>query len=150
VPGITAALGCAAATGLPLTLRGTARAVTFVTAQGDGDIDTLDWPGLGLADHTIAIYMGTRRAAGIRDRLIGHGRAPGTPVAVIQDGTTGAQRLAKGTLVELPELMARHHMRAPALIVIGETAALADVEHASTRTAGLGAHVRWSDVALAG
>jgi uroporphyrin-III C-methyltransferase / precorrin-2 dehydrogenase / sirohydrochlorin ferrochelatase len=150
VPGITAALGCAAATGLPLTLRGTARAVTLVTAQGGDDLDTLDWPGLGAAGHTVAIYMGAGRAADIRDRLLAHGRAPATPVALIQDGTTSAQRLAVGMLAELPELIRRHDIHAPALIVIGETAALATADAAgqTERSAALG--LRWNDVALAG
>lgn len=151
VPGITAALGCAAATGLPLTLRNTARAVTLITAQGGDDLDTLDWPGLGAAQHTLAIYMGAGRAATIRDRLIAHGRSPRTPVAVIQDGTTSAQRLASGVLAELPAMLDRNGIRAPALIVVGETAALAKAE------SGFGAgtlpglsSASWSGVALAG
>jgi uroporphyrin-III C-methyltransferase / precorrin-2 dehydrogenase / sirohydrochlorin ferrochelatase len=148
VPGITAALGCAAATGLPLTLRHTARAVTLITAQGGDDIDTLDWPGLGATGHTIAVYMGAGRAAAIRDRLIGHGRAPGTPVAVIQDGTTGAQRLATGILGELPDLLLRHDIGTPAMIFVGETAAMAAAD--SGIGAELPAGARWSDVALAG
>ena len=151
VPGITAALGCAAATGLPLTLRNTAQAVTLITAQGGDDLDTLDWSGLGAAQHTLAIYMGAGRAAAIRDRLIAHGRSPQTPVAVIQDGTTSAQRLASGVLAELPAMLKRNGIRAPALIVIGETAALA------TEESGFGAgtlpgisSASWSGVALAG
>lgn len=148
VPGITAALGCAAATGLPLTLRHSAHAVTLVTAQGGGDVDTLDWPALGAANHTIAIYMGAGRAAAVRDRLIGHGRDPATPVAVIQDGTTDNQRLAKGTLAELPDLFVRYTIGAPALIVVGETAALASTGNG--HSAGSPAGARWSDVALAG
>ncbi|HUG99892.1 MAG TPA: siroheme synthase CysG [Gammaproteobacteria bacterium] len=148
VPGITAALGCAAATGLPLTLRHSAHAVTLVTAQGGGDLDTLDWPALGAANHTIAIYMGAGRAAAIRDRLIVHGRDPATPVAVIQDGTTDGQRLAKGTLAELPDLFVRYTIGAPALIVVGETAALASAGNG--HSAGSPAGARWSDVALAG
>lgn len=125
IPGITAALGCAAAAGLPLTLRNTARALTLITAQGGDDLDTLDWPGLGAARHTLAIYMGAGRAAAIRDRLLAHGRSPRTPVAVIQDGTTSAQRLAHGILADLPAMLKRNDIRAPALIFIGETAALA-------------------------
>jgi uroporphyrin-III C-methyltransferase / precorrin-2 dehydrogenase / sirohydrochlorin ferrochelatase len=125
VPGITAALGCASATGLPLTLRHTAAAVTLITAQGGDDFDTLDWPGLGAAHHTLAIYMGAGNAAAIRDRLIAHGRAPGTPAALVHAGTTASQRLAIGTLAELGELVARHNLQAPLMIIIGETAALA-------------------------
>jgi len=151
VPGITAALGCAAATGLPLTLRHTARAVTLITAQGGDELDTLDWPGLGAAQHTVAIYMGAARAAEIRDRLTAHGRAPQTPVAVIQDGTTAAQRLVNGVLADLPDMLLRHGISAPALIVIGETAALARAdssEGAEILPGSSGA--RWRDIALAG
>lgn len=148
VPGITAALGCAAATGLPLTLRHTAHAVTLITAQGGDDLETLDWPGLGTAHHTLAIYMGAGRAAEIRDRLIGHGRSPATPVAVIQDGTTGTQRLATGTLAELPELIVRYTIRAPALIVVGNTAAMAVVD--SALFGDFPARAHRSDMALAG
>lgn len=150
VPGITAALGCAAATGLPLTLRGVARALTLVTAQGGDDLDTLDWPGLGAAGHTLAIYMGAGRAADIRDRLLAHGRAADTPVALIQDGTTQLQRLAVGTLAELPELMRRHGIHAPALIVVGETAALATADATLQTELSAAPGTRWDDVALAG
>lgn len=151
VPGITAALGCAAATGLPLTLRNTAPAVTLITAQGGDDLDTLDWPGLGAAQHTLAIYMGASRAAAIRDRLIAYGRSPQTPVAVIQDGTTSTQRLASGVLAELPAMLIRNGMRAPALIIIGETAALATEESGFSTEALPGiSSASWSGVALAG
>jgi uroporphyrin-III C-methyltransferase / precorrin-2 dehydrogenase / sirohydrochlorin ferrochelatase len=151
VPGITAALGCAAATGLPLTLRRTARAVTLITAQGGDELDTLDWPGLGAANHTVVIYMGAARAEAIRDRLIAHGRDPATPVALIQDGTMPTQRLATGTLAELPELIRCHDIQAPALIVVGETAALATMPEGLP--IGLPAALRgarWDTVALAG
>jgi uroporphyrin-III C-methyltransferase / precorrin-2 dehydrogenase / sirohydrochlorin ferrochelatase len=150
VPGITAALGCAAATGLPLTLRHTARALTLITAQGGDDLDTLDWHGLGAARHTVVIYMGAGRAAEIRARLIAHGRAARTPVAVIQDGTAATQRLATGTLAELPELLIRYDIRAPALIVVGETAALASADHGLREEPAAQAAVPWSTVALAG
>jgi uroporphyrin-III C-methyltransferase / precorrin-2 dehydrogenase / sirohydrochlorin ferrochelatase len=151
VPGITAALGCAAATGLPLTLRQAAHALTLITAQGGEDLDTLDWPGLGAARHTVAIYMGAGRAAAIRDRLVAHGRNPATPVALIQDGTLPTQRLATGTLAELPELMDRHAITAPALIVVGETAALAGLDPAlSDQFVAERPFAHWDTVALAG
>jgi uroporphyrin-III C-methyltransferase / precorrin-2 dehydrogenase / sirohydrochlorin ferrochelatase len=151
VPGITAALGCAAATGLPLTLRRVARAVTLVTAQGGDELDALDWPGLGAAGHTLVIYMGVGRAAAIRERLIAHGRAPHTPVAVIEDGTGAGQRLVKGSLDELPSLLERHRVVAPALIVVGETAALAELPGGIDSLLDLKpAGVRLSEVALAG
>jgi uroporphyrin-III C-methyltransferase / precorrin-2 dehydrogenase / sirohydrochlorin ferrochelatase len=151
VPGITAALGCAAATGLPLTLRHAAHALTLITAQGGEDLDTLDWPGLGAARHTVAIYMGAGRAAAIRDRLVAHGRDPATPVALIQDGTLPTQRLASGTLAELPELMDRHAISAPALIIVGETAALAGLDPAlCDQFVAERPFAHWDTVALAG
>lgn len=149
VPGITAALGCASATGLPLTLRHTAAAVTLITAQGGDDFDTLDWPGLGAARHTLAIYMGAGSAAAIRDRLIAHGRAPGTPVALIHAGTTALQQLATGTLAELGELVARHKLQAPLMIIIGETAALA-TDDVGWRDGPLEGATPMSAIALAG
>jgi uroporphyrin-III C-methyltransferase / precorrin-2 dehydrogenase / sirohydrochlorin ferrochelatase len=151
VPGITAALGCAAATGLPLTLRHAAHALTLITAQGGEDLDTLDWRGLGTARHTVAIYMGSGRAAAIRDRLVAHGRDPATPVAIIQDGTLPTQRLVTGTLAELPELMRRHAFMAPALIVIGETAGLATLDPAlADQFAAARPDGHWDTIALAG
>lgn len=150
VPGITAALGCAAATGLPLTLRGKAQALTLVTAQGGDGLDSLDWPGLGAARHTLAIYMGVARAAQIRDRLLAHGRAPSTPVALIADGTTASQKLAKGTLGELPDLVRRHGIAAPALIIIGETAALAADELCVPEAPAGDLASNWRHIALAG
>jgi uroporphyrin-III C-methyltransferase / precorrin-2 dehydrogenase / sirohydrochlorin ferrochelatase len=151
VPGITAALGCAAATGLPLTLRGVACAVTFITAQGGEAIETLDWPGLAAPGHTLAIYMGAGRSLAIRDRLLAHGRAPDTPVAVVQNGTLPGQRLLRGRLAELVELLDRHGVAAPAMIFVGATAALAAEQ--ATEAAGLPLETRgarWTDIALAG
>jgi uroporphyrin-III C-methyltransferase / precorrin-2 dehydrogenase / sirohydrochlorin ferrochelatase len=150
VPGITAALGCAAATGLPLTLRRVARAVTLMTAQGDDEFDALDWSGLGSAGHTLAIYMGVGRAGAIGERLMAHGRNPDTPVAVIQDGTTGGQRLVTGRLEELPALIEQHGIEAPALIVVGETAAFATAPELLDALWPASADARWPTIALAG
>ena len=151
VPGITAALGCAAATGLPLTLRGVAFAVTFITAQGGEDLETLDWQGLAAPGHTLAIYMGAGGGTAIRDKLLAHGRAPDTPIAIVQNGTLPAQRLLKGRLLGLAELLERHAVAAPAMIYVGDTAALAAeqvVEAAGLPLEARGA--RWTDIALAG
>jgi uroporphyrin-III C-methyltransferase/precorrin-2 dehydrogenase/sirohydrochlorin ferrochelatase len=122
VPGITAALGCAAALDLPLTHRGHASALTLVTGQGrQGEGGPLP------ADprHTIALYMGTRAAADVAGRLVADGRDPATPVAVIENGTRPDQRVAFGTLAGLGELVAHERSDGPALVVIGETVALA-------------------------
>ena len=129
VPGITAATGCAAAAGIPLTHRDQAQTLTIVTAHGrDGEPD-LDWRALARDRQTLAIYMGASAAGRIAARLIGHGRDPATPVAVIVNGTLAEQRTAVGELRDL-EGLAREAGSGPALILIGEV-----VCHAEARPA---------------
>lgn len=128
VPGITAALGCAASVDISLTDRRVASAVTFVTghtANGNG----VDWAALAAPGHTLAIYMGASEAATVRDRLLDAGSAPQTPVAIIENGTRPDERVSTGHLADLPRLAARHisaHGDAgPTLIIVGEVAARA-------------------------
>jgi uroporphyrin-III C-methyltransferase/precorrin-2 dehydrogenase/sirohydrochlorin ferrochelatase len=126
IPGITAATGCAASAGLPLTHRDHASAVTFVTGHGvDGDPD-VDWAALARPRHTLVVYMGASRAGNLAAQLIGHGRAPETPIAIIENGTRPDERVIVGTLANVPSLVRTAQVGAPALIVIGEVAALAD------------------------
>jgi uroporphyrin-III C-methyltransferase/precorrin-2 dehydrogenase/sirohydrochlorin ferrochelatase len=126
VPGITAATGCAAAAGLPLTHRDHASAVTFVTGHGvDGEPD-VDWRALAQPRHTVVIYMGLSRAGALAERLIGAGRSPATPVAIIENGTRPDQRVVTGTLADTEKLVSVFELGAPTLIVVGEVAALAD------------------------
>lgn len=121
VPGITAASGCAAAAGFPLTHRDHASAVTFLSGQGKGGTDAdIDWASLAGSRHTLAVYMGIDTAAASRDALIAHGRAPDTPVAIVENGTLADQRVIRGRLSDLPELLAAHAVASPALIYIGE------------------------------
>lgn len=124
VPGITAAMGCAAATGLPLTYRDLSESVVFVTAHGKDQLAKLDWHLLAGTRQTVALYMGVARAAEVRSRLLHHGRSPQTPVAIVQNGTTPDQFVSVGTLDTLPEVLRENGIRSPALIYIGETAAL--------------------------
>ncbi len=126
VPGITAALGCAAAVGIPLTHRDHAQAVTLVTGQGKDGEPELDWGTLARLDQTLAIYMGVGAAARIAARLIEHGLDPATPVAVIENGTLPNQRAVYGRLSGLGWLVRQSGIAGPALIVIGRVAALAD------------------------
>ena len=127
VPGITAALGCAAATGIPLTHRDHAQAVTFATGQGkDGAEPELDWATLARLDQTLVIYMGVGAAERIAARLIEHGLDAATPVAVIENGTLPSQRALYGRLSGLNWLVRQSDIRGPALIIIGRVAALAD------------------------
>jgi len=150
VPGITAALGCAAATALPLTQRGSASALTLLTAHDDSTIDAMDWPSLSRSGQTLVFYMGLGRAARIQTRLLQHGRSDSTPVAIIQDGTTPDQKAVGGELRELSSLADRHGISTPALIVVGETAALASLgQSAGSKEAGTRAGI-WSNLALAG
>ncbi|MDE1146691.1 MAG: siroheme synthase CysG [Azospirillaceae bacterium] len=131
VPGITAAVGCAAATGIPLTHRGLAQGITVITAHGagpagEGAEPPLDWPALARLDHTLAIYMGLSKAGLVAERLIAAGKAPGTPAALVENGTRPDQVLAVGTLAQLGELAVRHALKGPALILVGEVVSLAD------------------------
>ncbi len=126
IPGITAATGCAASAGLPLTHRDHASAVTFVTGHGvDGDPD-VDWSALSGPRHTLVVYMGVSRAGSLAEQLLKHGRAPETPIAIIENGTRPDERVIVGTLETVPSLVRSARVGAPALIVIGEVAALAD------------------------
>jgi uroporphyrin-III C-methyltransferase/precorrin-2 dehydrogenase/sirohydrochlorin ferrochelatase len=122
VPGVTAAAGCAAAAGIPLTLRGTASAVTFVTGHAaDGEPD-FDWASLAAGRQTLAVYMGVSTAARVATRLIEHGLAPGTPVAVIENGTRREQRVVTARLEHLADRLRESGIAGPALIIIGEVA----------------------------
>ncbi len=124
VPGITAAAACAAYAGIPLTHRDHAQSVRFVTAHCRQSVDTLDWQALAADRQTLAVYMGVGQLGRIRDRLLAAGRAASTPFALIEKGSTPEQRVVAGTLGELPEVAARHGIAAPALLILGEVAAL--------------------------
>jgi uroporphyrin-III C-methyltransferase/precorrin-2 dehydrogenase/sirohydrochlorin ferrochelatase len=126
VPGITAAGGCAAYAGIPLTHRDHAQAVTFVTGQGkDGDPD-LDWAALARARQTLVIYMGVAAAGRIAARLVEHGLAPTTPVAVIENGTHPDQKVVFGTLDRIETVVRANGIRGPAVIIVGEVVRLSD------------------------
>jgi uroporphyrin-III C-methyltransferase/precorrin-2 dehydrogenase/sirohydrochlorin ferrochelatase len=135
VPGITAALGCAAAAGIPLTHRDHASAVTFVTGHARDGEPVADWQALARADHTIVVYMGLSAAGMVAGRLIDAGLNGATPVAVIERGTRPDQKVSVGSLADLPDL-ASHH-QGPALIVIGEVAALATASRTDQANANL-------------
>ncbi|PAV47472.1 uroporphyrinogen-III C-methyltransferase [Pseudomonas sp. HAR-UPW-AIA-41] len=124
VPGITAASGCAAYAGIPLTHRDHAQSVRFVTGhRKDGSFD-LNWADLVSPSQTLVFYMGLTGLADICQQLIAHGRASNTPAALIQQGTTQQQRVYSGTLSNLAELVARHDVHAPTLVIVGEVVSL--------------------------
>jgi len=129
VPGITAALACAAYAGVPLTHRDHAQSVVLATAHDAGEHDTLDWRSLAQPQRTLALYMGVAGLSRIRDRLLAHGRAPDTPFALVENGGRAEQRVIVGKLADLPERARAHGARSPSLVLIGETAALAERLH---------------------
>ncbi|HZX88354.1 MAG TPA: SAM-dependent methyltransferase, partial [Reyranella sp.] len=130
VPGVTAALGCAASAGIPLTHRKLASAVTFVSGHSADGSPEAAWPALAAQGHTLAIYMGATEAASVRDRLLGAGANPATPVAIMENGTRPDERISTGRLADLARLAAPHTRgdAGPSLIIVGEVAALAAAE----------------------
>ncbi len=126
VPGVTAALAAAAGCGAPLTHRGLAQAVTFVTGHAASGADPdLDWASLGRGNQTLAIYMGVSTAGRIAARLIAAGRDAATPAVVIENASLSDERRILTTLAALPQ--ATQGLDGPALLIVGEVAALADV-----------------------
>jgi uroporphyrin-III C-methyltransferase/precorrin-2 dehydrogenase/sirohydrochlorin ferrochelatase len=126
VPGITAALGCAASAGIPLTHRDHAGSVTFVSGHGRDGLPPADWSGLARPDRTIVVYMGVSAAPAVAERLIAAGLPEATPVAIVERGTRRDERVSLGTLAQLPALAAVHAGGGPALIIVGAVAALAN------------------------
>jgi uroporphyrin-III C-methyltransferase/precorrin-2 dehydrogenase/sirohydrochlorin ferrochelatase len=125
VPGITAALACAAYAGVPLTHREYAQSVRLVTAHTRESLESLDWRSLAAPRQTLAVYMGVAELESMRDGLLAAGKAALTPVAVVENGTRNEQRVIATTLRDLGGLAERHSLQSPALLIIGEVAALA-------------------------
>ena len=126
VPGITAASGCAAYAGIPLTHRDHAQSVRFVTGHLKDGSSNLPWQDLVSPGQTLVFYMGLVGLPGICAQLIAHGRSGATPAALVQQGTTQNQRVFTGTLATLPELVAAHEVHAPTLVIVGEVVTLRD------------------------
>lgn len=129
IPGITAALGCAASAGIPLTHRDLSHGVSLVSGQlKDGEMQ-IAWADRAAKGETLIVYMGLSQAAAIRDRLLAAGAAPTLPVAVIENGTRSDQQVSAGTLYTLPALAAQHGANGavggPVLLIIGKVAAYA-------------------------
>jgi uroporphyrin-III C-methyltransferase len=122
VPGISAAVGAAAAARMPLTHRRSASIVSFAAGQCKG-LSEQDWSGLAGQGRTLVIYMGLATAEAIAEKLIADGLAPDMPVAVIENATRPQMRVLRGPLAGLPEIVSRHRVRSPAVIVIGEVTA---------------------------
>lgn len=124
VPGISAALGCAAYAGIPLTHRGKSASVTLATASLDRG-DAADWQTLAGSGDTLVLYMSVGALGDAARELAARGLAPETPAAVIENGTTSEQRVVRATLSSVAEAAREAQIRSPALVFIGETAAMA-------------------------
>lgn len=125
VPGISAALGCAAAAELPLTHRDVASAVSFVAGQCKGMTEQ-NWAGLAGKGRTLVIYMGVATAEDIADKLMADGLSPDTPVVVLENGTRPEQRALRTLLADLGDMVAREGVHSPAVIVVGNVAGMAE------------------------
>jgi len=137
VPGVSAALAAAASTGVPLTHRGLAQSVTFITghaassaeggaegrAEGGLEALDLDWAALSRPNHTLAVYMGLSTAGWIAERLMGAGLGPATPVVVVENASLPEERRITARLSGLGEAV--KSLEGPAILIIGEVAALA-------------------------
>ncbi|RJS95006.1 siroheme synthase CysG [Salinisphaera sp. Q1T1-3] len=126
VPGVTAANGCAAYAGIPLTHRDFAQSVIFVTGHLQAGELKLSWPELARPGQTVVFYMGRRNLDIICRSLTTHGLASDWPAAMVIDGTTRQQRLIVGTLADLPARVAAEPATGPALLIVGEVVRLHD------------------------
>jgi uroporphyrin-III C-methyltransferase / precorrin-2 dehydrogenase / sirohydrochlorin ferrochelatase len=124
VPGITAASGCAAYSGIPLTHRDYSQAVVFVTGHLQDGTVNLNWKALAQPNQTVVFYMGLHGVPAICKGLTSHGMPASTPVALIQQGTTPNQRVFVSTLEDLPELVQRERIKPPTLIIVGDVVQL--------------------------
>ncbi|WP_404482193.1 uroporphyrinogen-III C-methyltransferase [Novosphingobium sp. BL-52-GroH] len=123
VPGISSALGAAAAAQIPLTHRDHASIVSFVAGQCKG-LSEQDWSGLAGKGRTLVIFMGLATAADITEKLMADGLAPEVPVAVIEKATRADMRVLRAPLAGLSDLVESERVQSPALIVIGDVAAI--------------------------
>ena len=124
VPGITAASGCSAYAGIPLTHRDYAQSVRFLTGHLKEGSPELPWQELVYENQTLVLYMGLVGLEKICQRLIEHGQRPDMPVALVSKGTTPEQKVVVGTLADIASQVSEHHIQAPTLTIIGEVVRL--------------------------
>jgi uroporphyrin-III C-methyltransferase/precorrin-2 dehydrogenase/sirohydrochlorin ferrochelatase/uroporphyrin-III C-methyltransferase len=124
IPGITAASGCAAYAGIPLTHRDHAQSVRFVTGHLQSGDSLLDWQALSRPGQTLVFYMGLSNLQNICQALIKHGIVPSTPLALIEQGTTQQQRTHIGSLDQLPAAFLNGNIKPPTLLIIGSVVSL--------------------------
>ena len=126
VPGITAASGCSAYAGIPLTHRDYAQSVRFLTGHLKEGSPELPWNELVYENQTLVLYMGLVGLEKICAQLIAHGQRPNMPVALISKGTTPEQKVVVGTLADIASKVSEHQIQAPTLTIIGEVVSLRD------------------------
>ncbi|RKG31197.1 siroheme synthase CysG [Acinetobacter tianfuensis] len=124
VPGITAASGCSAYAGIPLTHRDYAQSVRFLTGHLKDGSPELPWKELVYENQTLVLYMGLLGLEKICESLIAHGQRPNMPVALISKGTTPEQKVVVGTLADISSKVTEHQIQAPTLTIIGEVVKL--------------------------
>ncbi len=124
VPGITAASGCASYGGIPLTHRDYAQSVTFVTGHLKDGSFNVNWDGLLHPHQTLVIYMGLVGLPSLCEQLVARGMKSSMPAALVQQGTTPQQQVYIGTVESLPELVKKHNVKAPTLVIIGDVVQL--------------------------
>ena len=124
VPGITAASGCSAYAGIPLTHRDYAQSVRFLTGHLKEGSPELPWDELVYENQTLVLYMGLVGLENTCQQLIAHGQRPNMPVALISKGTTPEQKVIVGTLADIASKVSEHHIQAPTLTIIGEVVSL--------------------------
>ncbi|MFI4889310.1 MAG: siroheme synthase CysG [Steroidobacterales bacterium] len=144
IPGITAAVACAAYAGIPLTHRDHSASLRIVTAHCQGAIDAVDWRALAGQRETMAIYMAVNTVERVQAELLRHGRSPDTPIAFVENGSRPQQRVVIGTLASAASLGKAHQIKSPALLFVGEVAKLGATLHwfGAAPTAGTAAQER--------
>jgi uroporphyrin-III C-methyltransferase len=126
VPGISAAIGAAAAAQMPLTHRDSASVVSFVAGQCKG-FTQQNWAGLAGHDRSLVIYMGLANVAAITAKLLDDGLAPDTPCAVVENAARPEMRVLRAALADFAEMIGKNQVQAPALLVIGAVTATSDL-----------------------
>ena len=148
IPGITAALGCAAAAGLAVTERDERRSLTLLTGHASDGPAEHDWAALARPGQTLAVYMGVGAARHVQDRLLAAGIARTTPVTIVENGTLPTQKVATGVIADLVEILIDAGIKGPAMIFVGAGPAPRIAEApASTRREPASCHHRPQEIA---